>query len=193
MEIFNCLTKEEQKLGNLVKVNKNQIIFREEEECEYIAIVLSGEINITSYTLSGQEITYNVIKKNGMFGNNLLFSAKPYYRGHVIAKVDSEIFLINKQNLIKILQNNICFLQEYLSKQADFSKSLNSQIKLLSFDSAEEKLLYYLKEKQIVEFTSISSLAKTLFLTRETLSRLISKLVKEKRIIRKGNIIELPR
>ena len=193
MKIFECLTKDEQKLGNLVKVKKNQIIFREEEECEYIAIVLSGEINITSYTLSGQEIIYNVIKKNGMFGNNLLFSSKPYYRGHVIAKVDSEIFLINKQNLIKILQNNACFLQEYLSKQADFSKSLNSQIKLLSFDSAEEKLLYYLKEKQVVEFASITSLAKTLFLTRETLSRLISKLVREKRIVRKGNIIELPR
>ncbi len=193
MEIFECLTKEEQKLGNLVKVKKNQIVFHEEEECEYIAIVLSGEINITSYTLSGQEIIYNVIKKNGMFGNNLLFSSKPYYRGHVIAKVDSQIFLINKQNLIKILQNNACFLQEYLSKQADFSKSLNSQIKLLSFDSAEEKLLYYLKEKQVVEFASITSLAKTLFLTRETLSRLISKLVREKRIVRKGNIIELPR
>ncbi len=193
MEIFECLTKEEQKLGNLVKVKKNQIVFHEEEECEYIAIVLSGEINITSYTLSGQEIIYNVIKKNGMFGNNLLFSSKPYYRGHVIAKVDSEILLINKQNLIKILQNNACFLQEYLSKQADFSKSLNSQIKLLSFDSAEEKLLYYLKEKQVVEFASITSLAKTLFLTRETLSRLISKLVREKRIVRKGNIIELPR
>ena len=66
MEIFECLTKEEQKLGNLVKVKKNQIIFREEEECEYIAIVLSGKINITSYTLSGQEIIYNVIKKNGL-------------------------------------------------------------------------------------------------------------------------------
>ena len=193
MEIFNCLTKEEKKLGNLVKVNKNQIVFHEDDECEYLAIVLSGTINITSYTLSGQEIIYNTIKRNGMFGNNLLFSKNPYYRGHVITKTDAEIFLINKQNLIKILQNNTCFLQEYLSKQADFSKSLNSQIKLLSFDSAEEKLLYYLKEKQVVEFTSISSLAKTLFLTRETLSRLISKLVKEKRIIRKGNIIELPR
>ena len=192
MEIFNCLTKEEKKLGNLVKVNKNQIVFHEDDECEYLAIVLSGTINITSYTLSGQEIIYNTIEKNGMFGNNLLFSKNPYYRGHVIAKTDAEIFLINKQNLIKILQNNTCFLQEYLSKQADFSKSLNSQIKLLSFDSAEEKLLYYLKDKQVVEFTSISSLAKTLFLTRETLSRLISKLVKEKRIIRKGNIIELP-
>ena len=193
MEIFDCLTNEEKKLGNLVKVNKNQIVFHEEEECEYLAIVLSGEINITSYTLSGQEITYNIVRKNGMFGNNLLFSSKPYYRGHVIAKMDSEIFLINKQNLLKIMQNNACFLEEYLSKQADFSKSLNSQIKLLSFDSAEEKLLFYLKEKQVVEFASVSSLAKTLFLTRETLSRLISKLVKEKRIIRKGNIIELPR
>ena len=193
MEIFNCLTKEEKKLGNLVKVNKNQIVFHEDVECQYLAIVLSGIINITSYTLSGQEIIYNVIKKNGMFGNNLLFSKNPYYRGHVIAKTDGELFLINKENLIKILQNNDVFLKEYLSIQADFSKSLNSQIKLLSFDSAEEKLLYYLKEKQAVEFTSISSLAKTLFLSRETLSRLISKLVKEKRIVRKGNIIELPR
>ena len=193
MDIFSCLTKEEKKLGNLVKVNKNQIVFHEDDRCEYLAIVLSGEINITSYTLSGQEIIYNTVKKNGMFGNNLLFSKNPYYRGHVIAKTDGEIFLINKANLLKILQNNDVFLNEYLSMQADFSKSLNSQIKLLSFDSAEEKLLYYLKEKQVVEIDSVSSLAKTLYLSRETLSRLISKLAKEKRIVRKGNIIELLR
>lgn len=191
MNILDTLSKEEKKLGSLVKYNKNQILFREDDECEYLAVVQKGVVNITSYTLSGQEIIYNTIRENGMFGNNLLFSKKPYYRGHVIAKTDVELFLINKNNLIKLLQSNSAFLQLYLEMQAEFSKNLNSQIKLLSFDSAEERLLYYLKEKQVVEFASISSLAKTLFLSRETLSRLISTLVKKKIIDRKGNIIEL--
>lgn len=191
MNILDTLSKEEKKLGSLVKYNKNQILFHEDDECEFLAVVQKGVVNITSYTLSGQEIIYNTIRENGMFGNNLLFSKKPYYRGHVIAKTDAELFLINKNNLIKLLQSNSAFLQLYLEMQAEFSKNLNSQIKLLSFDSAEERLLYYLKEKQVVEFASISSLAKTLFLSRETLSRLISTLVKKKIIDRKGNIIEL--
>ena len=190
MKLLELLKKEELANCQIIKIPKGQIIFQEDEKCEYIGIVKTGMVSIVSYTLSGQEIVYNQIEENGIFGNNLLFSEKPLYKGNVIAKDDSEIVLINKQNLLKILQNNGNFLIEYLAIHANFSKQLNFTIKLLSLQSAEERFLYYLKENSPLKVKSITALSESLFLTRETVSRLITKLVKNKIIIKNGkNII----
>ena len=148
-------------------------------------------MGIVSYSLSGQEIVYNEIEEGGIFGHNLLLSNHPYFRGHVIAKKDYEILLYSKEAFLRVLQNNKEFLNAYLMLEANFTKKLNGQIKLLSFSSAEDRLLYYLKENKVLKFKSVSALSESLFLTREALSRTISKMVKEGKISRKGNILEL--
>ena len=84
-------------------------------------------------------------------------------------------------------------MENYLSLQADFSKTLNFKIKLLSLSSAEERLIYFLKEKQPYRYQSITSLANELYLSRETLSRLVSKMEKEGLILKNGKTLSLPR
>ena len=193
MDIFNLLTTKDQKLFEIVHVKKGQILFHEEEICEKIGIVKTGLIKIISYSLSGMEIIYNEIKLGHLFGNNLLFSSDRRYRGNVIATLDSEVWLINKDNLLILLENNKSFLETYLSLQADFSKTLNFKIKLLSLSSAEERLIYFLKERQPYKYQSITSLANELYLSRETLSRLVNKMDKEGLILKNGKTLSLPR
>ena len=71
-------------------------------------------------------------------------------------------------------------------------KSLNAKIKLLSFSLAEERLNYYLlMHNGVINYKYITSLADQLNLTREVLSRLLSKLEKEGKIKRTNKTIEL--
>ena len=191
MNLFKLLTREDIYFALRKKANKNEILFQEDEECRYIGIVKKGEISISTYSLSGNEIIYNEIYEGGIFGNNLIFSEHSYYRGHVIAKKDCEILLYSKAAFMRILQKNKEFLEAYLSLEAEFTKGLNGKIKLLSIPTAEERLYYFIKNQKRVTFKSIASLANTLYLTREALSRTISKLVKEGKIKRSGNMIEL--
>lgn len=193
MKLFELLTKEDIKLSRLLKYKKEQILFHEDDECLYVGIVVKGEIKIASFTLLGQEIVYNIVKEGQMFGNNLIFSNYPHFRGTVIASSDGELILISKENLLKILQSNLSFLEAYLSSQAEFSKRLNNTIKLLSLSSAEERLLYYLKQNNPLKIKSISSLSESLYLSREATSRLVSKMVKEGKINRNGNMLYLPK
>ena len=193
MKLFELLTKEDIKLSRLLKYKKEQILFNEDDECLYVGIVVKGEIKIASYSLTGQEIVYNIVKEGQMFGNNLIFSNYPHFRGTVIASSDGELILISKENLLKILQSNLSFLEAYLSSQAEFSKRLNNTIKLLSLSSAEERLLYYLKQNNPLKIKSISSLSESLYLSREATSRLVSKMVKEGKINRNGNMLYLPK
>ena len=191
MQLFNLLSKEEKERGKIISVKNGETLFHEGEKCQYVGILLSGGITISSFTLSGQQIVYNIIEKGDMFGNNLLFSDNSSYRGDVIATSDGSVFLINKENLLKIMQNNGIFLENYLNLQANFSKKLNFNLKILSLSSARERFLYYLDERQSIRYKSISALANSLYLTRETLSRLISELVKEGKVRKKDNLITL--
>ena len=178
--ILSLLNKDERKYLSVQSFNKNQIIFHEGETCESISIIIEGKVQIISYAFSGKEVVFNTLEKNQIFGNNLIFSTDPRYKGDVISINKSTIVFIKKDDLITMLSNNKKFLEKYLQIQSDFGKSLNSQIKLFAIDSAQERFEYflYLRKGQI-EYKSITALANELNLKRETLSRLISRLEKE--------------
>lgn len=190
--IIDLLNEQEKKLVKLSTYKEGEILFYENDVCHTLGIVKSGEITISSITFTGNEIIYNRLTKGQMFGNNLLFSSDNKYRGNVKASYKCEVYLINKDNLRKILMNNEAFLNEYLAIQSNFARSLNTKIKLLSFTSAKERFLYYLfVNNNHINFKNVTTLSQSLYLTREVTSRLISKLVDEEIIKRNKNEIIL--
>lgn len=188
--LLETLTKEEISKVKIVSLNKEQILFNEGDRCESVGVVVEGEIEIVSYSYGGKEIIFNHIYPGMMFGNNLIFSSNPVYKGSVIAKKPAKVTLIYKNTLIYLLKSNNEFLLKYLQFQSDMGKDLNGKIKLLSLDNAEERFFYYLHSQNgVITYSSITKLASILSLQRETLSRLISRLVNEKKIIREKHVI----
>ena len=183
--ILQTLSKSEQQFLEVKSLNRGEFLFREGQLCNQVAIVVSGQVKISSMNYSGSEVVFNVLEKDEMFGNNLIFSDNPTYKGDVIALKDSVIVLIKKENLEYLLQSNREFLLVYLNIQSNFGKKLNSTIKMLSFSSAEERFLFYLHEnKGEISYHTITELADILHLKRETLSRVLTKLEKENAIKR---------
>ena len=178
--ILSLLSKEEQKLLEVKTVDRGTYLFREGELCSKISIVVSGGVKIASMHYSGSEVIFNILESGEIFGNNLIFSDQPVYKGDVIAIKDSTIVSISKENLTNILQSNKEFLVAYLNIQSNFGKKLNSTIKMLSMSSAEDRFMYYLHEsKDEISYQSVTDLADILNIKRETLSRLLTKLEKE--------------
>ena len=177
--LLQVLSKKEHKLVNGYQVAKNSVIAHEGDLCENVGIIVSGKVDIISYAFKGKEMLLNSLKAGDVFGNNLLFSSDPIYRGDVVAKEKCVIAFINKENLVYLLQNNQDFLNLYLQAQSDFGKSLNARIQLLSFTNAEERLFYYAsKNDNVIIFKNVTALAAQIGIQRETLSRLLTSLVK---------------
>ena len=178
--ILQTLSKEEHKYLEVKSFKRGSILYREGQLCTKISFVASGQVKISSMHYSGDELVFNILENGDIFGNNLIFSDNPYYKGDVIAAKDSTIVCIKKENLENILQSNKDFLLTYLNIQSNFGKKLNSTIKMLSFSSAEERIKFYLKESgSEINYRTITELADILHLKRETLSRLLTKLEKE--------------
>ena len=171
---------------------KGEILFRENERCSRVGYVKRGALQISSYDHHGNEILYNTIRAGQIFGNNLIFSSEPYYRGDVSALEDGEVLLIDQEELLELLSEDRDFLKNYLRIQSDFSKQLNARIKLLSFEKAEDRLFYHLQSHGgSIVYSSVSALSRELQIKRETLSRLLSRLEKEKTLLRTKNRITL--
>lgn len=180
MNIIETLSRKEKERVKTVHLKIDEILFYEGERCNCIGILGEGSIKISSFAYDGKEIIYNTLKKDGIFGNNLLFSNEPTYKGDVIAKEDTTIYLIYKEDLLFLLQTNRSFLTNYLQIQSDFGKYLNGRIRLLSYDSLKDRLLFFLSQNHgIYHYSSISDLASTLNVSREALSRCIHQLEKE--------------
>lgn len=185
--IVDLLSVKEKGLVFFKTFKKDEVLFHENELCSSIGIILKGKIVIASYSFEGNELIYNSLSDGEIFGNNLIFSTTPKYKGDVIAKEDTDIAFINSNNLLYLLQSNKSFLQEYLKIQSDFGKKLNYQIKLLSYEGAYERFEFFMfSHGGHIEYKTITALASELHLKRETLSRLLSDLEK-RRLIRRLN------
>ena len=183
--LLNVLTKKEHQMVKGYQIAKGNIIYHEGDACENIGIIISGKVDIVSYSFQGKEMLINSLKAGEIFGNNLLFSSSPVYRGDVIAKEKSVVAFINKENLVYLLQNNSEFLELYLQAQSDKAKTLTARIQLSSFANAEERLFYYAsKNNGVITFKNVTTLAATIGVQRETLSRLLTSLI-ERHLIKK--------
>lgn len=183
--LLNILSKKEHQLVKGYQIAKGNIIFHEGDACESIGIIISGKVDIVSYSFQGREMLINSLKAGEVFGNNLIFSSSPIYKGDVIAKEKAVVAFINKEDLVTLLQSNREFLELYLQAQSDKAKLLTGRIQLLSFSNAEERLFYYAnRNHNVIEFKNVTTLAATLGVQRETLSRLLTSLV-ERHLIKK--------
>ena len=190
--ILSTLSEEQKQLIKVQTFRKNEVIFREGETCISISIVISGEIKISSISFEGDELVYNILTKNDIFGNNLIFSDEPLYKGDVIALGKTTVALISKDNVLEFMSINKDFLKEYLritSDQAVIDKGL---LKILDSSEIEDRLLTYIKlNGRQLKMKSIQDTANKIHVTREALSRTIKKLVEKEIISKEENTLKI--
>lgn len=95
-----------EKYGALKKsFGKSEIIFEEGSLPSHYYQIVSGEIKMSNYNDDGREFIQGIFYKNQSFGEPPLFLNQKY-PANAIAVESSEIFLLSKNNFMKLLQEN---------------------------------------------------------------------------------------
>ena len=182
---LNVDLKKYEKYFNIKKYKQNVLLFHEGEECQNIGIILKGQLVISTITALNKEYTINILNKNDLFGDTLLFSEKTLYLGNGIISKDAEILLISKELLLEMFKDQQ-FLLNFLSLVSKKSMDLRNRLKLLSHKTIEERIMFYLdNEKKRLNTNKIpvkskEKLAQLLNIPRPSLSRELIKLKKKK-------------
>ena len=168
--------------GKVKTYEKNDLIFNEGDKCNYVCIVTNGAVKISTTSSLYNEFIISTIKSGESFGENLIFSERPFYLGDIIATKKTSILFLSKKEYLKYVSEN---LEEFLQENSKRYLLLQQRTKILLQKSIREKLLFYLISKYNstnsldIKITSKEELAKYLNIERPSLSRELIKLKEE--------------
>lgn len=182
--MFQGLTEEE--IRSLFDgIPKETKVYRKEEVVFYlsdfagqIGIVLSGVIAVSKIFESGKLVEMTTKRAGDLIGEVACFSGAQIYPCELSAEKDAEVLILQKEDMITLLQRDSRVLQNFLSELCSQTFFLHRKIELLSYKGTDQKLAYFLlqqvkaKKTDVVPLPgSIVKLALLMNVSRTTLHR----------------------
>lgn len=171
---------------NIQQYEKGETIFDEGEQCEAIAIILDGKIELSTYFISGDVSNLITLNAGDIFGEAILFSPKDHYPISITSVSKSAVLYIPKSKLIELLEAHPVFLENYLRLLSQKLLFLNDKFKLLSLSTIRGKIAHVLiklskeQKSNIIQLPfSKEKMALHICTRRPSLSRELSKMKHE--------------
>jgi CRP-like cAMP-binding protein len=141
-------------------------------------VILRGAVDAQKLLASGKVITVSKRFPYDLIADVSLFAATDYYPSTVSACENSQIWLINKTELLKLFARDHTLVLKFLESVSNRALALSNAIELFSLRSVSAKVAHFLVTEQrrrndntITLQFSKKSLAEQLNVSRPTLSR----------------------
>lgn len=191
---LSCLSEKEIKEIRKIFVEKQflkrRIIFGEEDTQNYMYVILSGKVKVTHLDSGGKEHILAVHKTGDFFGEMALLDGKTA-PATVTAMEDTRILIVSKRDFEEYLLKRDKVLREVILTLCGRLRDAWNINKILSLQSAEDKIRRILTITAMQgganaeQGTVISAklkhqeIAAHVSLSRETVTRIMNKLIKE--------------
>lgn len=174
--------------------HEGEIIYHEGQECDSLAIINSGMVDISHLLTSGKEIRLALLEAGDVFGEALLFGQNSKVPITLSAAETTEIYFIHRNVLHNFLMQERLISQNFLSLLSDKIFLLNERVRLLGLDSIRKKVVWYLLQSadEIVDIPfNREGMARHLAVPRPSLSRELAKLKEDGLIDYQGRHFKL--
>jgi len=166
--------KEIEKFSKIIKLNKNEIVFYENDLSDYLHIVIKGAVKVYKFDSKNNEIIIHRFIAPSMIAEraNLLEMAFP---ANCAMDEDGIILKINFQKFKESMQKaDICFkIMQSLLKKMNFLENIIHSNLILDTQTKIAKFIY--EETEVFETLKQHSIATLLNIKPETLSRKLKK------------------
>ncbi len=163
------------------------IIEHEGDYGDYIGVVLSGTIQVITYTVEGSSIILSNLTEGSVYGDIIIYSTLQHtYPGNLIAKTKATVATISHQEIDYYIETCKAFRRNFLAMLSDKVYQGNIINKLLSQDTLRDKILFYLNQERkkhgsntIYLHMTKEDFARMLHVQRPSLSRELINMKKE--------------
>jgi CRP/FNR family transcriptional regulator len=192
--LFCDLSSEEiEQLDSIItkkNYGKDQIVLLEEDTSNYMYIVYAGKVRVVKQSIEGREHILTIHKKNDFFGEMSLLDGKTS-PATVIAHEDSVIGLLSKNDFDQHVLDHEIIRKKIIELLCTNLRESWAMIKILSFDTAEQRILatldrmrevYGLKDDRgVIVNVALThqQIANYASVTRETVTRVLTRLKNE--------------
>jgi len=189
--LFTCLGLEErlrlEKMITRKRYKKNSVILMEDDAKNYMYVIFSGQIKVVRQTHDGKEQILVIRKQGDFFGEMTLLDGKAQ-PATIVAKENATVGLISKSDFDAYFMQNETVLKQIISLLCDRLRESWTILRLLSTSDAESRVrgvlahissIYGIKDLRGIIIPlklTHKEIAELASLTRETVSRLLSRL-----------------
>ncbi len=185
-------------IGLKRKYTKNSIIFLEEEAGAILFIISTGKVKIVRTDDDGKEVILSILGPGDFFGEMALLDGLPR-SATVVALDESELFVINRREFIKLLEDSPQVATSLLRELTRRLRRADEQIENLSLRDAVGRVASVIiqladesgkiRKGQVVidDFPLQQDLANMAGTSRETISRTIHQFMRLGYVNQKGN------
>lgn len=157
-------------------------------------IVVSGRVKVTLLHEDGNEIVLYILKVGDFFGELSLLDKEPR-SASVISLTETSLFLITQGRFKQLITSNSEILEKVLQGICKRLRDANETIKNFACLDAYERTLFVLQQLALIQGTrkgkyveifpvpTHEEISKTVGVSRETISRIVQTLKKDKKLI----------
>lgn len=154
------------------------------DEIDGVYIIIRGTVQTEMLKSSGEVTPIEILNKGDILASAFIFGNKKFFPVDIIAKNNVIILKIDKKPLVKLFQNNLTILNNFLNSISNKAQFLSKKVwDNFNNKTIEEKLNSYIKENMTGGFitlkVSIKELAEQFQVTRPSLSRALGNYVKD--------------
>lgn len=123
---------------------KNDVIVNASDPCTELMILAQGSVKGEMIDYSGKTIKIEDIHAPKPLAVAFLFGIQNRFPVNVTALEPTEVFRLEKKNVLILMQLEAQFLKNYLNMVCNKAQFLTSKLEFLSFKTIREKLANYL-------------------------------------------------
>ncbi len=173
------------KLYRFKSVTKDEYAVFANDRCENLMIVVNGSVRGEMTDFSGKVIKIEDIVAPRPIAPAFIFGHKNVYPVDIIGNEPSLLFVLPKDTLIQLLQENSTILNNFLDVISNRTQFLSEKIRFLSFKTIKGKIASYLlkmAEKETMKLLmpgTQAQLADYFGVARPSLARVLGEMEKE--------------
>ncbi len=178
--------------------DKGNTVFNFMDTANRIGIILEGRVEARKNFPNGRQVDVSVRNPGDIIGPAAVFSKSRKYPCDIVAIEPAKIMLLHRDELLKLMQLNICILQNFTTEISTATYMLQQRLELLSYGGIAQKAAFWLlmqscqSGKDTVTIPdSVSKWAMLMNVSRTSLHRELSRLESEKIIFYNPPVIKI--
>lgn len=181
---------------------RDDVVIHEDERGDVFCLIQHGRVKITMTSPEGKELILSTLGPGEFFGEMALLDDNPR-SASVIATEKLEVLTIWRSDFVQLLDENFSITRKLLAEMSKRLRDASSRIESLATMDVYGRLARYLLElardqgREVqqgyiaVRRPTHQAIANTIGTSRETVSRLLHDLMKQKLILTEGKTIYL--
>ncbi|HIZ25545.1 Crp/Fnr family transcriptional regulator [Barnesiella sp. An55] len=154
-----------------VHYKKGDTIAMQGNACRSLYILCEGSVYAKMISEEGKELTLDTLSAPDVLASAFIFSSEGVFPVTILANSDCSLWIVSKESLLKIIEEDSSVLRNYLTVISDHSMFLSKRLNEFALQTLSSRIISYIEKNGSIQ--NVQEAAFILGVARPSLSRVI--------------------